>query len=144
VTDDDPPSDPDDCPFCAIATGDAPASVLHEDDRSLAFLDVNPVTEGHALVVPRAHSVGLSDLPEGTGGHLFRVGQRVAAALRESLDPDGVNLFLADGVAAGQEVFHVHLHVVPRYEGDSVAFEWSPMLVDREELDAVAERVGPV
>jgi diadenosine tetraphosphate (Ap4A) HIT family hydrolase len=126
-------TDHDDCPFCAIFSGEAPASVLHEDDRSLAFLDINPVTEGHALVVPREHSVGLADLPEETGGHLFRVGQRVAAALRESLDPDGVNLFLADGAAAGQEV----------YEGDSVAFEWSPMLVDREELDAVAERVRP-
>jgi diadenosine tetraphosphate (Ap4A) HIT family hydrolase len=134
-------TDHDDCPFCAIVSGEVPASVLHEDDRSLAFLDINPVTQGHALVVPREHSVGLADLPEETGGHLFGVGQRVAAALRESLEPDGVNLFLADGAAAGQEVYHVHLHVVPRYEGDSVAFEWSPMLVDREELDAVAERV---
>lgn len=136
-------ADHDDCPFCAIEAGDAPVSLLYEDDRSLAFLDVNPVTEGHALVVPREHSVGLADLPEETGGHLFRVGQRVAAALRESLDPDGVNLFLADGAAAGQEVFHVHLHVVPRYEDDSVALEWSPMLVDREELDEVAGRVRP-
>jgi diadenosine tetraphosphate (Ap4A) HIT family hydrolase len=131
----------DDCPFCAIVAGEAPASVVHEDERSLAFLDLNPATEGHALVVPREHSVGLADLPERTGGHLFRVGQRVAAALRESLDPDGVNLFLADGAAAGQEVFHVHLHVLPRYEGDGVVIDGGQERASREELDAVAERV---
>ena len=130
-----------DCPFCAIVAGEAPASVVHEDERSLAFLDLNPATEGHALVVPREHSVGLADLPERTGGHLFRVGQRVAAALRESLDPDGVNLFLADGAAAGQEVFHVHLHVLPRYEGDGVVIDGGQERASREELDAVAERV---
>ena len=133
--------DHDDCPFCAITAGDAPASMLHEDERSVAFLDIGPASEGHALVVPREHSVGLADLPEETGGHLFRVAQRVAAALREALDPDGVNLFLADGEAAGQEVFHVHIHVLPRYEDDDVGFTWHRTQPERAELDALAERV---
>jgi diadenosine tetraphosphate (Ap4A) HIT family hydrolase len=130
----------EDCPYCAIAAGDARERPPR--GRALARLSRSePRNEGQAHVVPREHSVGLADLPADDCAHLSRVAQRVATALRESLGPDGVNLFLADGEAAGQEVFHVHLHVVPRYEGDSVAFEWSPMLVDREELDAVAERV---
>lgn len=110
----------------------------------MAFLDIDPASEGHALVVPRDHNVGLVDLPEETGGHLFRVAKRVAAGLRESLDPDGVNLFLADGEAAGQEVFHVHVHVLPRYEDDDVGFTWHRTRPERTELDALAERVRSV
>ena len=134
-----PESDSDaDCPFCAIVAGETPASVVFEDGRSIAFLDVEPANPGHALVVPRAHAAGLADLPEPTGGHLFRGGMRVAAALRAELDPDGVNLFLADGEAAGQEVFHVHLHVLPRHEDDGVTVERPPATTDRAELDEVA------
>lgn len=128
-----------DCPFCAIVAGEAPASVVAEDEATLAFLDIEPSNPGHALVVPREHASGLADLPEQTGGRLFRVGMRVASALRSAVDPDGVNLFLADGEAAGQEVFHVHLHVLPRHEDDDVAFVGDPAPMDRADLDAVAE-----
>lgn len=140
---------PDDCPFCAIARGDAPASVVHEDGESLAFLDVRPANPGHALVIPREHAAGLADLPEATGGHLFRMAMRVAGALRATgrVPTDGVNLFLADGAAAGQDVFHVHLHVIPRTAGDGVTFAADRGDPDREELDdlatALAEQVGP-
>ena len=108
-----------DCVFCRIVAGTAPASVAYADDRVMAFLDIAPVTPGHLLVVPRAHAVGLADLDPDTGGHVFRVAQRMAAALRRSeVRCDGVNLFLADGAAAFQEVFHLHLHVLPRWRGD--------------------------
>lgn len=133
-------SESDDCPFCAIERGTAPASVLYEDGTSLAFLDVRPANPGHALVVPREHAEGLADLPEATGGHLFRVGMRVAGALRatERVRTEGVNLFLADGAAAGQDVFHVHLHVIPRTGDDGVTFAADRGEPDREELDDLA------
>lgn len=131
-----------DCEFCGIAADEAPASVVHEDETSVAFLNVEPDNPGHALVVPREHAPGLADLPEETGGHLFRVGMRLADALRDSgFDPDGINLSLADGDAAGQEVGHVHLHVVPRHEGDDVRYTANRASPSRDELDEVAAEI---
>ncbi|WP_255151004.1 HIT family protein [Halorarius halobius] len=130
-----------DCPFCAIVAGDAPASVVHADDTAVAFLDIEPANPGHTLVVPRDHADGLGDLPAETGGHMFGVAQRVAAALRASVDADGIGLLLADGAAAGQEVFHVHLHVIPRHEGDGVVFRGNQTPADRDDLDELASRV---
>lgn len=130
-----------DCPFCAIVAGEAPASMVFEDERVVAFLDLEPANPGHALVVPRAHASGLADLPPDVGGHLFTVGQRVAGALRHTHDPDGINFFLADGAAAGQEVFHVHLHVIPRHTDDDVTFDAPRLEVTRAELDEATERV---
>jgi diadenosine tetraphosphate (Ap4A) HIT family hydrolase len=128
-----------DCPFCAIVDGEAPASIVHETDDLLAFMDLNPITEGHALVIPKAHAAGLAPLDAATGGAMFEQAMEVAAAMRGSdLDPDGIDLFLADGEAAGQEVFHVHLHVIPRYEGDGVVLPVGEGPADREDLDALA------
>jgi diadenosine tetraphosphate (Ap4A) HIT family hydrolase len=133
----------DDCPFCAIVEGDAPASVIHEADETLAFMDIAPVTEGHALVIPKDHSSGLAGLDPATGGRLFQVGQTVAAALRASDVPtEGSNLFLADGEVAGQEVFHVHLHVIPRTEDDDVTLGFERSRPGRERLDALADAVA--
>lgn len=127
-----------DCPFCAIVAGEAPASVVDEAEDTLAFLDINPSSPGHTLVVPREHADGLADLPADTGRDMFTVGQRVAAALRETRDPAGINFFLADGEAAGQDVFHVHLHVVPRHVDDGAVYRTPTQPTTREELDAVA------
>lgn len=132
-----------DCPFCSIAAGDAPASVVYDGPETMAFMDLNPANEGHVLVIPRAHSSGLTGLAPATGGRIFAVGQKIAAALRSSDVPtDGINLFLADGEAAGQEVFHVHLHVVPRTADDDVAFVAEQSQAHREDLDAVAEQLA--
>ena len=133
----------DGCIFCDIVAGTAPASMVHEDDLTLAFLTIGPVTPGHLLVVPKRHAAYLADLDEETGAHLFRVAMRMAAALRRSgLRCEGVNLFLADGEAAFQEVFHVHLHVFPRYAGDGFRLEanWSAA-PSREALDEIASRI---
>ncbi|MEW2514676.1 HIT family protein [Streptomyces sp. NPDC046870] len=134
-----------DCVFCAIVRGEAEASIVHEDDTTVAFMDLQPVTPGHLLVVPKAHAPGLEDLPEPLGAHMWTVAHRLARALRRSnLRCDGVNLFLADGEAAFQEVFHAHLHVFPRFVGDGFRIDADWRVRERGELDrsAAAVRAG--
>jgi diadenosine tetraphosphate (Ap4A) HIT family hydrolase len=107
------------CIFCAIATGRAPASLVHEDERFLVFLDIYPVRAGHALVIPKRHAQRLSDLPRGEAEEIFGLAVRVGQALRSSgLPCDDVNFLLNDGPAASQTVPHLHLHVVPRRRRD--------------------------
>lgn len=111
------------CAFCRILAGEAPATRVYEDDRVLAFLDIRPITRGHTLVIPKQHAADLDALDAATGADLFRVGHRIAKALRRSdLGADGANLVLNDGKAAFQTVPHVHLHVVPRRGGDLFTF----------------------
>jgi diadenosine tetraphosphate (Ap4A) HIT family hydrolase len=121
------------CIFCRIVRGEAERSVVHEDERTIAFMDIKPVTPGHLLVVPRVHAPYLADLDAEDGAQIFRAGQRAAAALRaSSLCCDGVNLYVADGAVAGQEVFHLHLHVVPRFRGDGFGLRFPPDYVVRD------------
>src|SRR4051812_6695430 len=133
-----------DCIFCQIIAGALPTSVVYRDDLALAFMDINPVTPGHLLVVPLKHIANLSDMDEETGAHLFRVAMRLQEAIRRSgIKCEGINLFLADGEAAGQEVFHVHLHIFPRYEGDKfrVEADWS-VKPPRSDLDELAKKIN--
>ncbi|HVW44244.1 MAG TPA: HIT domain-containing protein [Amycolatopsis sp.] len=133
------------CVFCDIVAGAAPASFVHSDEDVVAFLDVRPFTAGHLLVVPRRHAVGLGDLDADLGVQVWLVAHRLAGSLRRSgLPCDGVNLFLADGVAAFQEVFHVHLHVIPRFRGDGIQLRAKPKAPPRSELDNVAAAVRAV
>jgi diadenosine tetraphosphate (Ap4A) HIT family hydrolase len=106
------------CVFCAIAAGDAPAIRIHEDDNYLAILDIRPFTRGHTLVIPKQHSVDLTDTPAETLAGMVAVGQRVAQAARATELADATNIGINDGRAAFQTVFHIHLHVLPRREGD--------------------------
>ncbi|MEW6216058.1 MAG: HIT family protein [Candidatus Bipolaricaulota bacterium] len=132
-----------DCVFCRIVAGECPASVVYEDDVVLAFLDIRPVNPGHAMVIPKRHVASLADLDEATGRHLWTIAQRTTAALRRSgVKCEGVNLFLADGEAAFQEVRHVHLHVFPRYRGDpfKLIADWSAR-PPREDLDRIAAQI---
>jgi histidine triad (HIT) family protein len=135
----------DPCVFCEIVEGRAEASFVYRDDRVVAFMDLGPVTPGHLLVIPLAHVAYLADLPEDLGAHLFVVATRLAAALRRSGRPcEGINLFLADGEAAFQEVFHAHLHVLPRTPGDGFTIDspaWSRPKPARGELDDNAEAI---
>ncbi|MDH2444268.1 HIT family protein [Amnibacterium sp. CER49] len=139
----------DGCVFCAIAAGEAEASVVHEDDEVIAFLDLHPVTPGHLLVVPKRHSVGLDDTDPDTGRRVWSVAHDLARALRRSsLRTDGVNLLLCDGAAAFQTVLHLHLHVVPRFEGDGgeLMFPIGPAhdraLLERD-AQAIREALAP-
>ena len=135
----------DDCVFCEILAGRLPASFVLRDSGCTAFMDIQPINAGHVLVVPNDHAASLADLPELTGAQMFRTARQVVAALYESgLECEGVNLFLADGEAAGQDVFHVHLHVFPRYAGDGFGLRLGPgyaKIPDREELEEAAKRI---
>ncbi len=132
-----------DCIFCEIVAGRSPVSTFYEDDHVIGLMTIGPVTEGHTMVMPKRHAACLAELDEATGRHVWTVSQRAAAALRESgVRCEGVNLFLADGEAAAQEIFHVHMHVFPRYRGDpfKLVADWN-IKPPREELDRVAARI---
>lgn len=130
------------CVFCDIVRGTADASIVYADGTVVAFMDIQPVNDGHVLIVPRVHAVGLDELEREAGAQLFRVAMDLSSALRQSaVRCEGVDLFLADGEAAGQEVFHVHLHVIPRYRGDGFGFRFGPdydCLPERSRLDQLA------
>ncbi len=131
------------CRFCEIVAGRSPVSTFYEDEVVLGFMTLGPVTEGHAMVMPKEHAAYLADLDEETGRHLWTVTQRTAAAIRDcGVQCEGINLFLADGEAAFQEIFHVHMHVFPRYKGDSfkLVADWDNK-PPREELDRIAAQI---
>jgi histidine triad (HIT) family protein len=135
----------EDCVFCRIVNGTTPESVVYADEKVLAFMDIQPVNPGHVLIIPKVHASGLSDLDEETGAHLFKVGMRIAGAVKRSgVKCEGVNLLLSDGRAAFQEVFHVHLHVIPRFEGDNLHISFGrkySLRPERSELDKIAGRI---
>ncbi len=117
----------EECVFCDIIAGRSEASVVYRDDWCIAVMDICPVNAGHMLVIPTNHATHLADLQSGTGAALFEAAQRLAAAIRRSdMKAEGINLLLADGEAAGQEVFHVHLHVLPRFQGDGFGHRFPP------------------
>ena len=130
------------CAFCRIVRRELPASIVGEDEDSLAFLDIRPINPGHFLVIPKAHASRLEDLPEGAGGRMFEMGRALARALYAGVVRcEGVNVHLADGEVAGQEIFHVHLHVYPRYAGDGIGLRMGPRygaMPTREELEKLA------
>lgn len=133
------------CIFCRIARGQAEASVVYDDDLVLAFLDSHPVAEGHCLVVPKRHASGLAALDPDSGARMFSVARRLALAMQSGARRvEGVNLHLADGAAAGQSVFHCHLHVIPRTLGDGFGLRiplGSRPTPDRAGLEATAARL---
>ena len=134
-----------DCVFCKILAGESEVSLVYRDETCAAFMDTQPINPGHLLVVPLRHSAYLSELRQEEGVQIFRVAQRLASALRHSgVRCEGINLFLADGEAAMQEVFHIHLHVVPRYENDGFGFKFPAgywQKPERKELVAVAKKI---
>lgn len=134
-----------DCIFCAIVQGRGEASVVYEDDQVFAFMDYFPINPGHTLVIPKEHYAGLQELPPEIGGEIFKVAMRVDGAIRHSDIPcAGTNLLLANGRAAGQEVFHLHLHVIPRLVGDGSGFRFGGVnrsQPQRQQLDELAERI---
>jgi len=132
------------CLLCALAAGELERSLVGETERAVAIMDIRPVNPGHVLVFARAHAPGLLDWADEDAAEVLALGRRVAAALyASSLRCEGVNLFLADGETAGQEVFHVHLHVIPRFEGDGFGLRFGPdyRVRDRAELDEAAARL---
>lgn len=133
------------CVFCKILAGTLPASMVFEDERIAAFMDIRPVNSGHVLIIPQRHAPYLAHLDPETGAHMFRTAMRIAAAIRRSkLQCEGINLFLADGEAAMQEVFHVHLHVIPRFAGDGFGLKFPERYFEptpRSALDDAARAI---
>ena len=133
-------ADPD-CLFCRIVAGEIPSARVDEDERTVAFMDINPATRGHLLVVPREHAVDLLEVPEADLEACARTAQRLARRVKERLGADGVNLLNSCGSEAWQTVFHFHVHVIPRYAGDPLRLPWVPGPGDADEIAATAEKL---
>jgi histidine triad (HIT) family protein len=130
-------SDPD-CLFCKIVAGDVPAQIIDQDERTVAFMDIAPATHGHVLVIPRRHARNLLEIDQDDLEATIDAAQRLAQRISERLGADGVNLWNSCGAAASQTVFHFHVHVIPRYEGDPVRLPWTPTPGDSEEIARAA------
>ena len=131
----------DDCIFCRIVAGEIPARVVAQDELTVTFLDIAPATRGHCLVIPRAHATDLLDIAPDQLSACARAAQRAAKRIVEKLDAPGVNLIQSSRAAAWQTVFHFHIHVVPRYEGDALRLPWVPAPGDPEAIAATAEEL---
>jgi histidine triad (HIT) family protein len=133
-------TDPD-CIFCRIIAGELPGQIVDEDEQTVAFLDIAPATRGHALVVPRNHSRNLLEISAEDLDATMRAAQRLAGRVTDRLGADGVNVLNGCGSAAWQTVFHFHVHVIPRYEGDPLRLPWTPAEGDPEEIALTAEQL---
>jgi histidine triad (HIT) family protein len=131
----------EDCLFCGIVAGEVPAQIVDSDEHTVAFMDINPATRGHALVVPRRHSTDLMDIPDEDLEHTTLAARRLARRIDEVLQPDGFNVLNSCRPAAWQTIFHFHLHVIPRYDDDPLQLPWIPRGGDEEEIAALAERI---
>ncbi len=130
-----------DCLFCGIVAGDVPAQIVDSDEHTVAFMDINPATRGHALVIPRAHSADLMEISAEDLAHTMAAAQRLAEKVERTLRPDGFNLINACRPAAWQTVFHFHVHVIPRYEDDPLKLPWIPRGADSDAIAAAAEEI---
>jgi histidine triad (HIT) family protein len=131
-----------DCIFCKIVAGEVPATIVDEDDRTVAFMDISPATRGHALVIPREHAADLHAIDPEDLKAVVAMAQRVAARARDKLGADGVNLLNSNGAAAWQTVFHFHMHVIPRYEGDPLRLPWIPAPGDMDDIAAAGAQLA--
>lgn len=128
-----------DCIFCKIAAGELAAQIVDEDERTVAFMDISPATRGHALVIPRNHARDLLEIEPADLEAVILAAQRLAKKVPERLDADGVNLLNSCGRAAWQTVFHFHVHVIPRYQGDPLQLPWIPAEGNQEEIAQAAQ-----
>jgi histidine triad (HIT) family protein len=131
----------DDCIFCKVAAGELPAEIVQEDEHTLAFMDINPWTRGHALVIPRSHSRTLYEAPAEDLARSMAAAKRLALRMRDGLGCDGVNVLNCCERAAWQTVFHLHLHVIPRYDGDPLQLPTQPHPAEPDELAQVASEL---
>ena len=133
-------SDPD-CIFCKIVAGEIPSHKLDEDDETYAFMDINPWTRGHALVIPKVHSRNLYDIAAPDLAAMHAAAQKLAQRMRDNLNCEGVNILQSSEPVAMQTVFHTHVHVIPRYSDDGLRLPAHPKQVDQDELAQIAEEI---
>jgi histidine triad (HIT) family protein len=129
------------CIFCRIVAKEIPAAVVHEDEHTLAFMDAGQVNPGHVLVAAKGHAENLYELNDAQAGALLRTAARVARAIRDAYQPEGLSVYQANGKAAWQSVFHYHMHLVPRHEGDGMALTWPAKNPPREKLVEYAAEI---
>jgi len=129
------------CVFCRIVAREIPATVVHEDEHTLAFMDLGQVNPGHVLVAVKAHAENLYALNDAQAGAVLRAAARVGRAIRDAFKPEGLSVYQANGKAAGQTVLHYHVHLVPRYEGDGMALTWPVKNPPREKLEEAAAKI---
>jgi histidine triad (HIT) family protein len=129
------------CLFCGIVAGDVPAQIVDSDEHTVAFMDINPATRGHALVVPRRHSTDLMDVSDDDLAYTTAAARRLARRMDQTLEPDGFNILNSCRPAAWQTIFHYHLHVIPRYQDDPLKLPWIPGPGDPDEIKAIADRI---
>ena len=130
-----------DCLFCKIIAGEIPCFKLFENDNTLAFMDINPANEGHALVIPKEHATDVYTVSDAAIAATVATAKKIAAAVDKTLNPDGLNLLQCNGPAAAQSVFHFHMHVLPRREGDELKLNWGLRPGDMDAIGALAERI---
>ena len=126
-----------DCIFCKIASGEIPAATIYEDDDFRVFLDLAPAAKGHALIVPKKHAANLNELPDELAAKAFLLAKKIGGEMLEKLTCDGFNVIQNNGEAAGQTVFHFHMHVIPRYKGDTAGVGWRPGELDDETREEI-------
>jgi histidine triad (HIT) family protein len=130
-----------DCVFCRIVEKQLPAALVHEDEHTLAFMDIGQVNPGHVLVAAKAHAENIYALDETQAAALARTAVRLARAIRAAFSPDGLSVYQANGKAAGQTVLHFHLHLVPRHDGDGMSLVWPVRNPPREKLEESAAKI---
>jgi histidine triad (HIT) family protein len=129
------------CVFCRIVARQIPATVVHEDEQVLAFMDLGQVNPGHVLVAVKAHAENLYELNDAQAGAVLRAAARLARAIRDAFQPEGLSVYQANGAAAGQTVFHYHVHLVPRHDGDGMALSWPVKNPPRDKLEDYAAKI---
>jgi histidine triad (HIT) family protein len=133
----------DDCIFCRIAAGELPSIRIHEDERAIVIMDINPATRGHALVIPRAHARDIRDISDEDLAHCALVSRDIAGRALSALGADGVTIMQSNAAAAWQTVFHYHVHVIPRYDGDPLVLPWRPAAGDLAEIQDISAAYFP-
>ncbi len=131
----------DDCIFCKIANGIIPANALYEDDDFKVIFDLGPASKGHVLILPKEHFDNVFEMTDEYAAKVFVLAKKVATAIKKTFNCDGVNILQNNGAAAGQTVFHFHMHIIPRYEGDGVSVEWTPGEITNEQIAEYVARV---
>ncbi len=130
------------CIFCKIAAGEIPSATIYEDEDFRVIMDINPASKGHAIILPKTHAANIYELSEDVAGKIFVVAKKVAMAMKEELNCEGINILQNNGEIAGQTVFHLHVHLIPRYKGDKINIKWSHKDKYNDDFATLAKAIG--
>ena len=131
-----------DCIFCKISRGEIPSATVYEDNDFRVIMDISPASEGHMIILPKEHAANVYELSDNIASKIYVLAKKLAVALKEELDCDGVNILQNNEEAAGQTVFHLHMHIIPRYFGDDINIKWNTTEGKSESLEELAKQIG--